>query len=202
MSSPGPYGPYGPPQGPPGYGPPQGPPGYGPPQGYGQPGPPPGGWQPQQPPPQKSSGSGCLKAFLIVLAVLAVLGVVLAVAGYFLFRTVVDEVTAPVDAANDWMDAIRDGDDARAAELSCDDLSPADAEVVRRTTGQQLLAFSLENGRGEVTGFVSLDGAAEVPVTVAVRDTGRGTACVESDADGAITITGGSGLPQAPDDAV
>jgi hypothetical protein len=87
------YAPPGPPQG---YGPPPGPPGPG---GYGPPPGPPGPAPGYGPPPAPAkSGGGCLKIFLIVLAVVVVLGVVtvggLAFAGKRLWDTSVGTANA------------------------------------------------------------------------------------------------------------
>lgn len=77
-------------------------PGY-PPQMQGQP-----TGQPPYPPVAAKKGNGCLKAFLITLVVVVVLGIIggalVAVVGVNLFNT----VTAPIDSTNEYLQALQD----------------------------------------------------------------------------------------------
>lgn len=172
---------------PPPFAPPPGPnqPGAYQPGGY-QPGPyhpgPGAGGQPAVPPwlatvpPTKAGGSRTLVIVLVAVG----LALVLLIGGCAALITWgVRTATAPVDAANRWLDAIEDGRNDDADELTCDglrsELDELETELDRRgwTGGQNLSESEAVNRSATVRGTLELR-SDDTAVTVHLGREGHG----------------------------
>lgn len=140
------------------------------------PGPPPG---PPPPPPPGPPGAGdpqrrrTTRRVLITIVVLLVLlaggcGVLAATVGL----RAVEGLSAPVDVANDYLDAGRSGQDLAPHACSPDE-APRDEVVTSR--GQQLGSVEINAGSSaEVEGTLTLESGAVVQVRVALLRAGDG----------------------------
>lgn len=103
---------------------------------------------------------GIIAALLVVLAV--VVGIVVAnVLGG-------GRLTAHVDRANDYLDALRT-DRQAAAAMRCPGARDPNAELLSTSTGQYLAEFSVTNDDGEVTGSVEFPDGSTRTVRLQTR---------------------------------
>ncbi len=115
--------------------PPSGPPlPVGPPAAAGQP----------PPPPKRSNRRRWIIAGLVLLLVLGGCGALAATGAVRAFRG----MTAPIDVANDYLDAARGGDDV--TRYPCDPTMATDP-AVSASTGQNLHSVSMSGPRATVT---------------------------------------------------
>lgn len=85
-------------------------------------------------------------------------------------------LTAPVDASNDWLDAVQSGDFDRADELACSgaenglraQLSRARSESWGE--GQTLNASNITNGVAVVTGTIDRSGPTQIQIVLGKSD--------------------------------
>ena len=74
-------------------------------------------------------------------------------------------LTAHIDRANDYLDALRT-DRAAAAQMLCPGADDGNAEALATTVGQFLTEFDVSNGDGQVAGSVALADGTTRPVLV------------------------------------
>lgn len=131
--------------------PPSGPPlPVGPPAAPGQPPPPPA-------PPKRSNRRRWIIAGLILLLILGGCGALAATGAVRTFRG----MTAPIDVANDYLDAARGGGDA--GRYSCDDAMGTDP-TVSASTGQNLHSVSIGGPRATVSGTLTLQDGQDTEI--------------------------------------
>ena len=84
--------------------------------------------QPPYPPVAAKKSSGCLKAFLITLVVVVVLGVIGAVLIAVVGVNVFNAVTAPVDSTNEYLQALQDERFDEAWSSTCEEFQSANPQ--------------------------------------------------------------------------
>lgn len=139
------------------------------------------------PPPTPPQGTGQRPAarprsgwVRVVLAVTLVL--LVAVAGcttlvYMGGSRLLDTFRAPVDTANEFLDAARATETAVPEQVCSRSFELA--RELRRSEGQHLKDVHIVNDRASVSGTVTLDGGRVSPLTVELRKAG-GRWCVDS----------------------
>jgi hypothetical protein len=105
---------------------------------------------------------------LIALLVLGGCGALVTVAGVRLMGS----MTAPVDVANEFLDAARSGDDV--APYLCGDASPGDVPPeLANSEGQRLTEVHVSNNRvADVGGRLTLSGGDRTPIQMELRRAG------------------------------
>lgn len=145
-----------------------------PPSGPGH-GPPPAPPWAQPPPPRSGGGRIVLMVVVGVVVVVAGCGALLYVGG----SRLVGAARAPVDTANEFLDALRAGDDPGAHLCDGRDRLEATGDLAA-SEGQNLSSVHISNNRvATVSGTVTLAGQQRSPLTVELRRDGDGW-CVDS----------------------
>ncbi len=167
-----------PPQPPPGSYPPQGqPPVPGSPAGYSyysQQAP--GHWQTPVTPPVKKSSK---KMIWIIVGIVGGVFVIGGIAVAFAIFTFVGAVTAPVDTANEYLAAVREGDTTTIIALSCDSRTNPDDAIDAFGGPGELRSYFLStsnivNSQAEVAGVATLTDGADGTITMTLmHESGR-----------------------------